>query len=63
MERYYTTKEAAETFEVHRRTIIKYIDEKKLKASKIGVGWKISEKDLKEFIESRANTKTISIAK
>ena len=55
MEKYYTTKEIAEMLRVHPRTIIKYIGEKSLKASKVGVGWKIAQGDLRKFVESRAN--------
>lgn len=56
MEEYYTTQEIAEMLRAHPRTIIKYINDKILKASKIGIGWKVSEKDLRRSIESRANT-------
>jgi len=55
MEKYCTTKEIAQMLKVHPRTIMKHISNKTLRASKIGVGWKIGEKDLRKFIECRAN--------
>ena len=56
MKKYYTTKEVAKMLRVHPRTIIKYIAENTLKASKVGVGWIISEKDIELFLDFRSNT-------
>lgn len=47
----YTVEQVAEIVQLHRMTIYKYIDQGKLKANKIGKGWRITQKQLDEFIE------------
>lgn len=51
--------EVAERLGVSERTIFRYVREveskKRLRATKIGF-WRITEKDLKDFIERSANT-------
>jgi len=49
-ETYLTLKEVADILRVSERSILRYIESDRLKASKIG-GWRISESDLKKFIE------------
>ncbi|MBI2123812.1 MAG: helix-turn-helix domain-containing protein [Candidatus Wildermuthbacteria bacterium] len=51
-----TIEEAAEILRVSTRTVIRYIQSGKLKASKIGV-WRIKEMDLNEFLEKTSNLK------
>lgn len=51
-----TIEETAEILRVSARTIIRYIESGKLKASKIGV-WRIKEADLNKFLEETSNTK------
>lgn len=47
----YTVKEVAEMLKVHFQTILAYIKDGKLKAMKIGKGYRISKKDLDDFLE------------
>lgn len=47
-------KEVAERLRVSERSVFRYIHEGKLRATKIGY-WRISEKDLEEFMRKRFN--------
>lgn len=47
----YTLEEIAELLHITRRTLYTYVKEGKLKASKIGKYWRVTEKNLQEFIE------------
>lgn len=51
-----TLKEVAERLRVSERSVFRYIHSGKLVASKIGY-WRISEKDLKDFLKQQNNTK------
>ena len=51
-----TIEEAADKLRVSTRTIIRYIESGRLKASKIGV-WRIRESDLNHFLEESSNVK------
>ena len=51
-----TIEEVADILRVSTRTIIRYIESGKLKASKIGV-WRIKESDVHLFLEETSNTK------
>ncbi len=53
-EKYLTLKQAAEKLHVKMRTIYRYVAEKELRATKIG-SWRVEEKDLQDFIDSRSN--------
>ncbi len=53
MEKFYTTVEVAELLKVTRLTVTNWIKAGKLKAAKIGTSWRITESDLKQFIEDR----------
>ena len=46
--------EVAKILRVSTRTIIRYIESGRLKASKIGV-WRIKESDLNNFLEESSN--------
>lgn len=48
--------EVTEILQVHWQTVLTYIKEGKLKAVKIGRGYRVTKKDLEEFIE---NNKTV----
>lgn len=48
----YTVDEAAVILKVHKRTVWNYIKDGKLKACTFGKAKKITETDLKEFINS-----------
>ena len=51
-----TLKEAAKYLRVSERSINRYIESGRLKASKIGQ-WRISQKDLEAFLNSTKNNK------
>lgn len=51
MDNYYTPQEIAEKFKVKINTVYKWIREGKLKAIKVGDLWRISESEIKHFIE------------
>lgn len=51
MEKYYTPQEIADNLKLNINTIYQYIRENKLKAVKIGNRYRISENDLKEFLD------------
>lgn len=51
IEKIYTVKEVSEILKVHFQTILGYIKDGKLKAMKIGKGYRISQKDLDKFLE------------
>ena len=51
-----TIEEVADVLRVSTRTIIRYIESGKLKASKIGV-WRIKESDINLFLEETSNKK------
>lgn len=48
-------KEVAKRLRVSRRTIMRYIKSKKLKAAKVGQ-WRIRESDLDKFFNRNSNT-------
>lgn len=45
-----TPQEVANELKVTRRTVYSYIKEEKLKARKIGGLWKVTQKDLRDFL-------------
>ncbi len=47
----YTVDEVAELLHVTRRTVYSYVKAGSLKATKIGKYWKITVKNLEEFLE------------
>lgn len=51
-----TIEEVADILRVSTRTIVRYIESGKLKASKIGV-WRIKESDINLFLEETSNKK------
>ena len=46
----YTIEELVEVLQVTRRTIYNYLKEGKLKAVKMGKYWRVTEKQLEEFL-------------
>ena len=56
MDKLLTIKEVAEILRVSERSVNRYIESGKLKASKIGQ-WRISKKDLEEFLNKAKNIK------
>lgn len=55
-ERFYTVDQVSELLHMHPKTIQRYIREGKLRAAKIGKGWRISGHDLSLFTEGVAKT-------
>ncbi len=55
-EKLLTAKEAAKMLRVSYRSIVRYIEQGKLKASKIGM-WRIKQSDLDQFLEETSNIK------
>lgn len=51
-EKYYTVDEISEMLKMHPKTIQRYIREGKLRAAKIGKGWRVSGHDLSQFAEN-----------
>lgn len=56
IEKLFTIEEVAKILRVHTRTVTRYIEAGKLKASKIGV-WRIKESDLNSFLDKTSNLK------
>lgn len=56
IEKLLTIEEVADILRVSTRTIVRYIESGKLKASKIGV-WRIKESDIHLFLEETSNKK------
>jgi len=54
MDKLLTIKEVAEILRVSERSVNRYIESRKLKASKIGQ-WRIKQSDLDEFLEKNLN--------
>ena len=50
MDKLLTLKETAKILRVSERTVMRYLKFGKLKASKVGQ-WRITEQDIKEFLE------------
>lgn len=56
IEKLYTIEEVSKIFRVSTRTITRYIEDGRLKASKLGV-WRIKQSDLNVFLEDTSNVK------
>ncbi len=50
-ENYYTVEQIAGMLSIHPKTIQRYIREGKLRAAKVGKGWRISGHDLSTFVQ------------
>lgn len=51
-EKYYTVEQIAGLLQMHPKTVQRYIREGKLRAVKVGKGWRVSGHDLSVFTES-----------
>ena len=49
-----TIEEVAKILQIGERSVYRFIEAKELKATKIG-GWRITRKDLQDFIKSKTN--------
>ena len=63
LEKFLTVQEAAEIFNVHPHTIIKYLANGQLRGAKIGRVWRMEEKDLRDFFETMKNMTSKNINK
>jgi excisionase family DNA binding protein len=54
IDKLFTIEEAAKILRVSSRSVNRYIESGKLKASKIG-SWRITEVDLQKFLENTSN--------
>ncbi|MEL7648132.1 MAG: helix-turn-helix domain-containing protein [Sedimentibacter sp.] len=52
---YYTVEQISNMLDIHPKTIQRYIREGRLRASKVGKGWRINGHDLSVFVESDSN--------
>jgi excisionase family DNA binding protein len=52
-----TVAEVAKNLQIHWQTVLNYIKSKKLKAVKIGNGYRISKSDFLEFIDKYSTDK------
>jgi excisionase family DNA binding protein len=55
MKGYYTVQQISDMLDIHPKTIQRYIREGKLRASKVGKGWRITGHDLSTFVESNGD--------
>lgn len=55
---YYTVDQISSLLNIHPKTIQRYIREGKLRAAKIGKGWRVSGHDLSTFIENDSHEKS-----
>ncbi len=53
MEKYLTVTEVAKRLQVHWQSVLTYIKNGELEAVKLGRGYRISEKAIKEFVRKR----------
>ncbi len=59
MEKFLTVEEVAQKLQVHWQTILSYIKSGKLRAVKLGRGYRIDPEDLNDFIEKIKTKKII----
>jgi len=53
-----TVEQVADKLQVHWQTVLNYIKGGKLKALRLGKGYRISQKDLEKFIQTNQTKKT-----
>jgi excisionase family DNA binding protein len=56
-ETYYTLPEIAEKLRVSRRTVYRWVQARELPAYKLGGEFRVTERDLKHFLEARRTLK------
>ena len=49
---YYTTKDVCELLKISSKTLYKYLEQGKIKGTKLGKSWRYSQKDIDEFIQN-----------
>lgn len=53
-EKFYTVQEVADLLQIHWQSVLNYIKNDKLKALKLGKGYRISQEALDEFISNHS---------
>lgn len=53
--KFYTAEEVAEILKLDIVTVRRYLALGQMKGAKIGKSWRVTEDDLKEFVETRMN--------
>jgi len=56
IDKFLTIKEVAKILRVSERSVLRYIESDRLRASRIGQ-WRIKESDLEKFLEENSNDK------
>ena len=51
---FFTIAEVAKYLQISERSVYRFVEAKQLKATKLG-SWRVTEKDLQDFIKSRTN--------
>jgi len=57
MDKFFTVEQVAKKLQIHWQTVLTYIKSGKLKALKLGRGYRIDPRDLENFIESNKTKK------
>ena len=57
-EKFYTVQEVADLLQVHWQSVLNYIKNGKLKALKLGKGYRVSQESLDEFIANHTTKET-----
>jgi len=52
MERLLTVEQVSSILQVHWQTVLTYIKSGKLRAAKLGRGYRVTQEDLEDFVES-----------
>ena len=53
----YTLKEVADILKIHHGTVLRFVTENKIKGVMIGRTWRVSEEDLKSYIDGLKTNK------
>ncbi len=53
--KFYTVEEIAEILQLDVVTVRRYLSQGDMKGAKIGKSWRVTEEELKEFVEDRKN--------
>lgn len=52
---FYTAEEVANILKLDIKTVRRYLSQGDMKGAKIGNTWRVTEEELKEFVENRRN--------
>lgn len=51
LEKLYTTKEVAEHLQLNEQTVMRFVREKRIKAKKVGTGYRITKEAIDEYLQ------------